>query len=165
MQFTGHWNAIPIARNLAVRFQALKQAYLLVQRQKGAILTQSAKALMDAGVSILTRIERLTVPIHGKQRPLNGDMTLLRWATDLSDDERKILKHYSKVTAELPGSQALRVKFNPICLGFRVVFGDPLFFTLTPDRRHSKLVWRLMRCRREDTSLLAADEVTAWRQK
>ena len=37
MQFTGHWNAIPIARNLAVRFQALKLAYLLVQRQKGAV--------------------------------------------------------------------------------------------------------------------------------
>jgi len=40
-----------------------------------------------------------------------------------------------------------------------------MFFTVTPDRRHSALVWRLMRARPNDTGLLADDAATRWRRK
>ena len=72
---------------------------------------------------------------------------------------------YRKVTTDLPGGQAIRRQFNAVCNGFRVIFGDVLFFTATPDRRHSKLVWRLMRCRKNDVALLHDDAAKAWRKK
>ena len=45
MQFSGHWTALPIARNLAVRYQALRRAYAMVRkrRKSGMPLEDTAK--------------------------------------------------------------------------------------------------------------------------
>ena len=68
------------------------------------------------------------------------------------------------MTSDLPGSQGIRQQFNAVTLGFLVAFGGPIILTETPDRRHSKLVWRLMRCRKNDTGLLNDDEATSRRR-
>ena len=68
------------------------------------------------------------------------------------------------MTSDLPGSQGIRQQFNAVTLGFRVAFGEPFIFTATPDRRHSKLVWRLTRCRKNDTGLLNDDAATTRRR-
>ena len=150
MQFSGDWTALPIARNLAVRYQALRNAHMLVGRRRsnGKPLVETATKLIVAAKNIFERLDRGTALIHGKRVPINGDVGMLQWVDDLQESEKELLDLYRKVTTDLPGGQAIRRQFNAVCNGFRVIFGDVLFFTATPDRRHSKLAWRLMRCRK-----------------
>ena len=89
---------------------------------------------------------------------------MLRWAEDLQQSEKELLDLYQKVTSDLPGSQGICQQFSDVTLGFRVAFGEPICVTATPDRRHSKLVWRLMRCRKNDTGLLNDDTATTRRR-
>ena len=167
MQFSGHWTALPIARNLAVRYEALRRAFMMVgrRRKSGMPLADSANEFLKAAKTLFERLDRGTAMIHGEKQPINGDVGLLRWADDLQQSEKDLLELYRKVTSSLPGSQGIRRQFNATCLGFRVAFGDVCFFTATPDRRHSKLVWRLMRCRWNDTGLLDDDAATTWRRR
>jgi hypothetical protein len=130
MQFGGHWTALPIARNLAVRYQALKRAFLMVgrRRQSGMPLADSANEFLLAAKTLFERLDRGTVLVHGKKRPINGDVGLLRWADDLQQSEKELLDLYKKVASDLPGSQGIRQQFNAVTLGFRVAFGKPIFF-------------------------------------
>jgi hypothetical protein len=98
MQFGGHWTALPIARNLAVRYQALKRAFLMVgrRRQSGMPLADSANEFLKAAKTLFERLDRGTVLIHGKKRPINGDVGLLRWADDLQQSEKELLDLYKK---------------------------------------------------------------------
>ena len=167
MQMASHWTTLPIARNLAVRYQALRNAYMMVGRQHaaGRPMAETAKQFLDAAKRIFDRLDQGTVRIHNHRVPINGDVAMLRWADDLHDNEHVLLELYRKVTATLAGSQGISCRFNAVNTGFRVMFGDVLFFTVTPDRRHSALVWRLMRARQNDTSLLADDAATVWRRR
>ena len=90
---------------------------------------------------------------------------MLQWADDLTLDEKELLDLYKKVTGKMSGAQRIRREFNYMNTGLRVEYGDLIFFTVTPDRRHSVLVWRLMRARTNDTGLLADDEATRWRKR
>ena len=130
MQMASHWTTLPIARNLAVRYQALRKAYHMVGRQKatGRPMAESAKQFLDAAKRIFDRRDQGTVRIHSHRVPVNGDVAMLRWADDLQDNERELLELYRKVTANLAGSQGIRCKFNAINTGFRVMFGDVMFF-------------------------------------
>ena len=61
----------------------------------------------------------------------------------------------------------MRCTFLPKLTGFRIAKGQVLFFTVSPDRRHSALLLRLMRARTNDPYLLPAGDNTAreWRRK
>ena len=48
--------------------------------------------------------------------------------------------------------------------GYRVVGGEGLCITISPTERHSALVLRVSRVRRNDTALLAEDDITAFRR-
>ena len=92
MQFGGHWTALPIARNLAVRYQAFRKAYMMVgrRRQSGVPLADSANKFLKAAKTLFERLDRGTVLIHGIKQPINGDVGLLRWADDLQQSEKAV---------------------------------------------------------------------------
>ena len=90
---------------------------------------------------------------------IQGDFLRLQNADGITEDELELLKLYQKSTKSLAGAQAMRRTFIPKVLGFRTVYGDVHFFTITPDRRHSALLWRLMRGRINDTFLAEYDGV------
>ena len=74
---------------------------------------------------------------------------------------------FKKRTKHIAGSQAMRLTFRPRLTGFRMVKGHVVFFTVSPDRRRSALLLRVMRARQNDTYLLAAEDNTArqWRKQ
>ena len=55
------------------------------------------------------------------------------------------------------GCQAIRQKIGHILFGFRVVYGEVVFVTISPNRRHSSLLLRLSRVRANDTTLHRQD--------
>ena len=52
-------------------------------------------------------------------------------------------------------------RIGHILFGFRCVYGECIFVTVSPNRRHSSLIFRLSRVRANDTSLRNRDENSA----
>ena len=133
------------------------------RRATGTPLADTATSFLEAAKKFFQRLDRGVCTIHQKRRPTNGIVELMQWADDLTLGEKELKDLYKKATGEMSG--ALRREFNYMNTGLRVEYGDLIFFTVTPDRRHSALVWRLMRARTNDTGLLADDEATRWRKR
>ena len=82
--------------------------------------------------------------------PVGGDPAKLPFANDLSPLERKLARAQSFLARHMPGTQEVRQLMGHSQLGARVVYGDVLFFTISPNEQHSALVLRLSRFRRND---------------
>lgn len=135
------------------------------RRATGTPLAETATSFLDAANKLFERLSRGVCTIHQKRRPISGNVEMLQWADDLTLDEKELLDLYKKGTGKMSGAQGIRREFNYMNTGLRVEYGDLIFFTVTPDRRHSALVCRLMRARAKDTGLLADDEATRWRKR
>jgi len=167
MQMASNWTTLPIARKMDVRYEALRNANMMVGRRRATEtpLADTATSFLKAAEKLFERLDHGVCTIHQKRRPINGNVELLQWADDLTQDERELLEVYKKVTGRISGAQGIRRQFNYKNTGLRIEKGDVIFFTVTPDRRHSALVFRLMRARRNDTGLLADDAATGWRRR
>ena len=84
---------------------------------------------------------------------------------DITPAEKTILKSYLSTTSNIAGCQAIRQKIGHACFGFRVVHGEVIFVTVSPNRRHSSMILKLSRARRNDTSLGADEEVARCRKR
>ena len=63
------------------------------------------------------------------------------------------------LSKNLPGGQQLRQQMGHAQFGARVVYGDCIFYTLSPNEQHSSWVLRLSRYRHNDPAIQADDEV------
>jgi len=173
LQFSAEPTCVPIARNVSNMYLSLKNAYMSVGRsaqQAGITTGASAVKYVKAAERLLERHESGEVWIHGRKQRVNGDFTRLRYADGITEDEEDLLRLYRKSTRCLAGGQEMRRTFLPKTNGFRIVYGDCIFLTITPDRRRSSLVWRFHRARRNDTFLqdydgVERDRTTYWRRK
>ncbi len=105
-------------------------------------------------------MKRGVVSINGQQRPMNGEIAMIFKADNLSSSERVFLRSYFNTTRNIAGCQALRKRIGHCLFGFRVVHGECIFVTLSPNRRHSSMILKLSRVRTHDTSLQAEDTCT-----
>ena len=82
--------------------------------------------------------------------PIAGDTTKLPYADGLSELEKKLAWAQHYLAQNLPGSQQLRQIMGHAQFGARVLYGDCIFITVSPNEQHSALVLRLSRFRRND---------------
>ena len=152
-QLGADWMAVPAARNLHWRYQVLRQAFVVCREKvaPGEDAQVNLEVLMAASTKLFERLQKGFVKVHGKPLPVNGDFSLLFRADDLTPAEKTILKCYLNVTRSIAGCQALRRRIGHCLFGFRVVYGECIFVTVSPSRRHSHLLMRLSRIRRNDT--------------
>ena len=138
----------------------------------GETVNQNLEELVRAIEKIWKRIQAKTVPIKcpgedGVSKivnvPLNGDVRKLFVAEGVTAAEKTILRAYLNTTSNIAGCQAIRQKIGHCCFGFRVVHGEVIFVTVSPNRRHSSMILKLSRARRNDTSLRGDDDVSRWR--
>ena len=64
--------------------------------------------------------------------------------------QRVILRCYLNVTQSIAGCQAIRRRIGHCLFGFRVVAGECIFVTISPNRRWSQLIMRCSRIRPND---------------
>ena len=74
--------------------------------------------------------------------PIAGDTTKLPFAIGLSPLEKRLALSQHFLSANLPGTQQLRQIMGHRQFGARVVYGDCVFFTISPNEHHSALVLR-----------------------
>ena len=85
MQVGNDWNLVPAARNISVRHAALQSSYIscTMGAPKAKPLEATATDLVEAAEKLYEKLQRGTVKIHGRKRPIHGDLRLLRYADDL----------------------------------------------------------------------------------
>ena len=166
MQVAGDWMLLPGARNLHWRYEVLHSAFMVCKQKvaPGETLNRNADELIEATKKIWQRIQSNSVTIGKSKTPLNGDIRKLFSADDITSAEKIILRSYFNTTANIAGCQAIRSKIGHCCFGFRVVHGEVIFVTVSPNRRHSHMILKLSRARRNDVSLLGDDDVSRSRR-
>ena len=167
-QIAGDWLLVPAAQNLHWRWMVLKSAFLTCKQKvkPGASLSENLEALVEAAATLWARMKIGNVKISGKTRPMNGEVAMLFKDDTLNSTERILLRSYFNTTNNIAGCQALRKKIGHILFGFRIVYGaNPIFVTWSPNRRHSGLLYKLQRVRRNDTGVTGPDEISKQRKK
>ena len=167
-QLAGDWLLVPAAQNLHWRWMVLKSAFLTCKQKvkPGDTSTQNLEALIEAAKTLWTRMKSGKVVVDGRARPMNGEVALLFRDDTLNSTERVLLRSYFNTTNNIAGCQALRKKIGHILFGMRIVYGpNPVFVTVSPNRRHSGLLYKLQRLRRNDTGVTGADGISQQRRK
>ena len=67
------------------------------------------------------------------------------------------------MSARIPGTRQIRRRIYHLLFSARVVYGLPVFMTITPSERHSGLIIRLSRYRRNDPGTVSCyPEFAPW---
>ena len=167
MQVAGDWMVVPGARNLHWRYAVLNSAFMVCKQKvtPGESLSQNLSELLEATKSIWKRVASNSVTINKQKRNINGNIGMIFAADNITSAEKIILRSYLNTTASISGCQALRLRMGHCCFGFRVVHGEVIFVTVSPNRRHSSMILKLSRARRNDTSLLGDDAASRARRQ
>ena len=108
---------------------------------------------VDAAIELLHALHHGHIGSGIHNVPIAGDTTKLAYAHGLSPLVQRIARAQNSIATHLEGTQAGRQLMGRCQFGARVVYGDCLFMTISPDEQHSALVLRLSRFRREDPLL------------
>ena len=125
-QLASDWMVVPAARNLHWRYSVLHKAFVTCKEKlaAGESLSVNLQQLIDASTSLLQRLHKGSVKIHGVAKPVNGDLAMLFKADDLQPGEKLLLRCYFNITQSIAGCQAIRRRIGHCLFGFRVVSGE-----------------------------------------
>ena len=89
-QLASDWMVIPAARNLHWRYSVLHKAFVTCKEKlaAGESLSVNLQQLVDASTSLLQRLHKGSVKIHGVAKPVNGDLAMLFKADELQPGEK-----------------------------------------------------------------------------
>ena len=87
---------------------------------------------------------------QGRLVPVRGNISKLPQAMELSKEEKALIANYHFLSARVPGTRQIRNSIRHMIFASRIFYGIPVFITITPSIRHSRLLVRLFRGRRTD---------------
>ena len=160
--------AIPIVRSNWFQYTLQKTGAFLAPyaAKRGEPENNTANEFIEAAKSLFKHLHKGTTGSGKQKMPIAGDTTRLPYANGLTPLERRLAWSMHFMCQNLPGVQQLRQLMGHAQFGARIVYGDCIFITVSPNSQHSALVLRLCRTRRNDPSL-SADEgnMTEWLRK
>ena len=153
-QFRRHWDVIPAAWNLYFRSELNlgKSMHLSVRGAASTPSTDECETVAAAAMSLWKKLQgnAFWVDSQGMRKPLRGDVQKLPFAEGITPLERKLLADVAFRSSMLPGTAQVRKKMGRLMLWTSVVYGNCIFFTISPGERHNVLAVRLSRYRRHD---------------
>ena len=103
------------------------------------------------------------VAADGRRLQIRGDTSKLVQAVGLDSTQKAMLHNYRFMSTRIPGTRQIRRSMNHVVFSSRVVYGLPVFVTVTPSERHSGLMIRLFRARRCDPGItVGSPELQPW---
>ena len=99
----------------------------------------------------------------GVRQRVQGDTAKILDAIGLTATQRALVQNYRFMSARIPGTRQVRRSINHLVFSSRIVYGLPVFMTITPSERHSILMIRLSRYRFLDPAIrIANPEFARW---
>ena len=155
------WTALPAIRSVDFSFTAQHTMSMVTpftgKRDTPAALR--ANELVQAAKRLYHTLWHGFVGTGIARVPIAGDTTRLPHAHGLSPLERKLAWSQHYIAQHLPGTQQVRRMMGHAQFGARVVLGDCIFITVSPNPQHSALVLRLSRYRADDPCLAGEDDL------
>ena len=93
-----------------------------------------------------------------KRVPMQGNVSKLLDIIGLGDKERALIRNSQFMSGKIAGTRQIRRSIFHMVFSSRIVYGNPVFMTVTPSERHSGLLLRLSRHRRSDPALKSLPE-------
>jgi hypothetical protein len=125
--------------------------------------SMNCKDLEEAAVSICKAMKGKFTGPDGVQRKVNGDMTKLRYAIDtLTPAAQALINNIEHTTRKIPGTHEIRRKMRHMTHSYRVVYGQPLFLTMSPDEKHNAVMLKLARSRMTDPVHVRDPQSARW---
>ena len=113
-----------------------------------AVLT--AAKLEEGALQIVNALWGSYKTPSGYQK-VNGDLTNVRWVEGLSAAAHRLLQNIEHASRHLPGSKSARHMMRFYTQALRILYGLPVFVTVSPDESHNLLLIRFARTRQHDT--------------
>ena len=89
----------------------------------------------------------------GRRVPVKGDVSKISRIIGLTKEEKALVSNFHFMSARLAGTRQMRRHIGHIVKSSLIIYGCPVFMTVTPSERHSGLCIRLMRIRRRDPAV------------
>ena len=159
-QFRWDWDLNPALQSLSFASKVNLGMSMSVKRalkgsHEGDVSGEDISAAAKKILSLLWFGEYTTHA--GNRMPVRGDLSKILQIHGLTDTEKPLINNYHFMSSRLSGSRQIRRSMNHIMFSSRVVYGLPVFMTVTPSERHSGLTIRLTRYRRKDPALSPPD--------
>ena len=159
-QYRRHWCLTPALWNLYFREQ-LNTGVSLSTLSRGEAARPCDDTEQDAALAAAELYEKLSsgtyVTQSGVREKIDGDVSKLPYAENLTSANRRLLQDFSFRTRSMPGTQAIRSKIYHTCFWGQVVYGNGIFMTISPGERHNYLAIRLSRYRKRDPFITSSD--------
>ena len=151
---------VPSARNLHWRYAVLHSAFMVCKQKvaPGESMHENLDKLMNSLQKIWQKISDNAVLIDKRKIPINGNLGLLFSDSTLGPIDKHILRSFMTVTKTCRAAKHFAKESDIFLFGFRCCYGECIFVTVSPNRRHSALLLRLSRCRRNDPMLANRDQ-------
>ena len=158
------WTALPILRSVSHKYSAEHTMSTLANfcGRKGWTTDTSAVEFVKAAQSLYRHLKDGTIGQGVHRVPVAGDTSKLPLANGLTPLEKRLAWAQHFLAQHMPGSQQLRQVMGHCHFGARIVYGDCLFFTISPNEQHSCLTLRLSRFRKNDPYIKYKDAI--WRR-
>lgn len=91
--------------------------------------------------------------INNEKKAINGDLSKLRFAPNLSAAARKMLDNLEARTRKQPGTHEIRSIMRHQTHANRVAFGTSVFVTFSPSERDTTIMIRMARTRQNDPAI------------
>ena len=128
-----------------------RTVYSYSNRKDNDLGQKDCQDLEDAAVSICKAMRGTYTGPDGIRRKVNGDMTKVRYAIEkLSSTAQKLVSNIEHTTRKIAGTHEIRRKMRHMTHSYRVIYGQPLFITMSPDEKHNIMYLKLSRTRQKD---------------
>ena len=159
-QYRRHWGFLPGLWNLYFREQVNTGASLSAA-SRATKSTPCTDVEQDAAMAAAGIYDKLHSGSYrtqeGKKRRIEGDVSKLLYATDLTALQRRLLSDFNFRTRSLPGTQSIRSRIYHTCFWGSVVYGQGIFMTISPGEPRNYLAIRLSRYRSRDPFITHGD--------
>ena len=166
-QIAADWVLVPAARNLHWRYEVLHASFVSCKQRlaAGEPLHVNLAELINAATKLWQRMQKGSIKVAGRTTPLNGELGMIFRADDITKGEKIILASYFKTTQSIAGCQAIRRRIGHCLFGMRAVYGECVFVTISPNRRHSGMLLHLSRTRINDPTLRSTSAAAEMRRE
>ena len=165
-QMRWDWDLVPATWSLWFATKVNLGVSLSMQRvlRAGEAEERNEKGIGAAAAKIYDLLWKGSyIRADGAKVPINGDVSKILSAVGLTQRQRALIVNYQFMSAQIPGTRQIRRRINHLVFSARVVYGLPVFVTVTPSERHSGLIIRLSRYRRNDPGIVfSRPEFTPW---
>ena len=161
-QFARDWLFMFAAWNQCFR-QAVNRSRTLYSYTPRAEAPMTKEELTEGAVALCAALKGKYRPFPGGPlQPVNGDLAKVGLVETLSRVARRMLENVRHTSQQIPGTVETRRLMRHETHAYRIVFGEPIFVTISPAERDSFLTAKLFRVRASDPICRLDPAAASW---